>query len=128
MGFKFAPTSKTIDIEGKAYTITVGDIELMEKIHGIQDVIMLPKNEDPTGYRSVYLNNKKIIDQLLGEGAAEDIFKGRAPNLVDCGRLISYITKEMSGLSNLQAHELLGETRDPVVTTTVIDNRNDTVQ
>jgi hypothetical protein len=128
MGFKFAQTTKEVEIENKKYTIKIGDLDLIEKLSSVyNESEPIITKDDPTGYRAMMEKNRAQIDAILGPGASKEIFKGRPLNLVDHASLIAFITREITSLSELHNREVIGNTLPPVITN-VINANDDTIQ
>jgi|GEM_PF-7041553 len=86
--FKFRKKTISLDFEGKVY-----EVENSANLTAIFERMgrELSEMKDNTTHSEFYDRLRCYIDELLGEGASEDIFEGREPDMFDCIDVINYI-------------------------------------
>jgi len=103
--FTFEKSELTLNITGQKYTVNVLDRSAFETVAAVQQSLIDTagrlesiklETEAEAEVKGAMETAKKGIDAMLGEGAFDEIFKGRIVNLVDIVQLVAYIAKEVN--------------------------------
>lgn len=99
--FVFQDNGTVLDFGTAKFVVDVTDPDLIDKVltfaKGAQDKAKeLKDNEDYVeGLREIIKFSLGSIDSMLGEGASEEIFKGRKVSMMDAIQVLDYITEEV---------------------------------
>ena len=116
MSFNFMPKERELEINGHKFTITLGNIDAIERF----DEMAAASNERLEaavgGPRALCDRMRGQIEVILGPEGYEKVFAGRPVNILDHIELVRYLARQMTALGQDQERALLGPNKDPEVT------------
>ena len=97
MGFTFADTTTQVEIEGKAYTIDVGNSFIQDRLLEAANVAVAFDPSEAGEGATVAASEKLrgVIAAILGEEQAAEVFADRPPNLMHEVQLVLYLRQAM---------------------------------
>lgn len=96
MGFRFEDTTIDVEIEGKTYKIDACDSEMQDRLVEAADLAAAfdPSRAGDQAYHLAASEKLRgIVAAILGAEAAEAVFAGRRPNIMQEVQLILYLRR-----------------------------------
>ena len=99
--FVFQDNGTVLDFGTAKFTVDISNPDLIDKIlvfakEATKKAKELEKEEDYVkGLREVISFSLGTIDNILGKGASDKIFKGRTVSMLDALQVLDYITTEV---------------------------------
>lgn len=96
--FEFQKQGIELDIAGKTYTVVPSDklTARVAKHAKVWERMAEGEKAGKVAAGDVVRGCKKIINDLLGGGSFDNIFRGRDPNVRDCANLALFIIREIT--------------------------------
>ena len=80
MGFRFLPKEREVEVEGRRFTIRIGDLRTIEAIMSSAETSQPPGGSE---HRLVCLRLAEQIKAIIGKDGYEAVFDGREVNYLD---------------------------------------------
>ena len=102
--FEFKSNVLELSIAGQNFTVdpltaSAKYKELVKKIDGIKEDVSI-ENISPKTVENACKTILECVDDILGSGASETIFKGRTVNYYDCIDLCVFVLQEVKGFND----------------------------
>jgi len=94
------PETETIDINGDVFEIGKSDIDILNKSAGLQVKYSSLKKDDLQNIQAAVNEIIMFIDEILGEGAAVKISRGKPVNIKLAIEWLTAICAEISNISD----------------------------